>query len=224
LTPVVYRQTPLGHNPPCLLPFVGRLGSGPRLVGWIGSGVRVSVSFLQKYPPCSVLRCPTAAKNVGYDQGGCAWGSLTSSPAYNVEPATNTSSSSCANNGRRTPPWVLDARRRLSRLCFSHFATRTVDNTVGLYAAKPDIRPESRFLFTPPAFDAPVRGFLSEYRHPVWYEKTSMVGLPVGEKNWRYVYSFLHDQRTWQTDKRTDGQTPHDSIGRAYASHRVAKI
>ena len=29
-------QTPLGHNPLCFLPFVGRLGSGPRLVGWIG--------------------------------------------------------------------------------------------------------------------------------------------------------------------------------------------
>jgi len=96
-------QTPLGHNPPCLLPFVGRLGSGPRLVGRIGSGVRVSVSFLQKYLPGSVLRCPTAAENAGYDQGGCVWGVLTSSPAYSVEPITNTSSSSCANNGRRTP-------------------------------------------------------------------------------------------------------------------------
>jgi len=28
---------------------------------------------------------------------------LPSSPAYNVEPVTNTSSSSCANNGRPTP-------------------------------------------------------------------------------------------------------------------------
>jgi len=53
---------------------------------------------------------------------------------------------------------VLNACRRSSRLCFSHFATRTVDNTVDMYAAKPDIRPESRFLPTPPAFDAPVRG------------------------------------------------------------------
>jgi len=34
-----------------LLPFVGRLGSGPRLVGQIGSGVRVSVRFLQKHSP-----------------------------------------------------------------------------------------------------------------------------------------------------------------------------
>jgi len=52
----------------------------------------------------------------------------------------------------------LDACRHLSRLYFSHFATRTVDLTVDLYAAKPDTRPESRFLPTPPAFDAPVRG------------------------------------------------------------------
>jgi len=35
---------------------------------------------------------------------------------------------------------------------------RTVDNTVDLYTAKPDIRTESRSLLTPPAFDAPVRG------------------------------------------------------------------
>jgi len=61
--------------------------------------------------------------------------------------------------------------------------TRTVDNTVDLYAAIPDIRPESRFLPTPPAFDAADRGGVpSEYRHPVRYGKTRMMGLPVGEK------------------------------------------
>ena len=32
-------------------------------MGRIGSGVRVSVSFQQKYPPGSVVRCPTAAEN-----------------------------------------------------------------------------------------------------------------------------------------------------------------
>ena len=80
---------------------------------------------------------------------------------------------------------MLDARRRPSRVCFSQFATRTVDDTVDLYAAKPDIRPESRFLRTPPAFDASVRGFPSEYRHPVWYGKTRMV-----KKFQRYVHSF----------------------------------
>ena len=51
------------------------------------------------------------------------------------------------DDGRRG---VLDARRRPSQLYFSHFATRTVDNTVDLYAA---------FLPIPPAFNVPVRGF-----------------------------------------------------------------
>ena len=73
---------------------------------------RVSVSFLQKYPPGSVLRRPKAAENRGYDQG---------------------------DDGRRG---VLDARCRPSRLCFSQFATPTVENTVDLYAAKPGIHPE----------------------------------------------------------------------------------
>jgi len=94
------------------------------------AGLRFSVSFQQKSPPVSVLRCPTAAENGGYDQEGCDRGEgVTSSPAYNVESVTNTSSASCANDGRRG---VLDARRRPSRLYFSQFATLrfTVDNTV----------------------------------------------------------------------------------------------
>ena len=55
------------------------------------------------------------------------------------------------DDGRRG---VLDARRRPSQLYFSHFATRTVDNTVDLYAAKPYIPPESRFCL----LDAPIMG------------------------------------------------------------------
>ena len=34
--------------------LVGRLGSGPRLVGWVGSGVRVSDSFYML--SCAVVR------------------------------------------------------------------------------------------------------------------------------------------------------------------------
>jgi len=41
-------QTPLGHNPPLILPLEGRLGSGPHLEGQIGSGVRVLVSVFDK--------------------------------------------------------------------------------------------------------------------------------------------------------------------------------
>jgi len=114
-------------------------------VGRIGSGVRASVSFQQKYPPGSVLRCPTASENGGYDQGG----GLTSSLSQTLRrPFVRTTDA--AVSARRLPPFVA--------ACFSHFATRTVDNTVDLYAAKPDVRAESRFLPTPPAFDAPVRG------------------------------------------------------------------
>ena len=104
------------------------------------------------------------------------------------------------DDGRRG---VLDARRHPSRLYFSHFATRTVDNTVDLYAAKPDIRSESRFLPTPPAFDAPVRGFPSEYRYPVWHGKTRMAWLTDGEKILK-ICLFVFTQLTNVTDRRTD--------------------
>ena len=74
---------------------------------------------------------------------------ITSSPSQTLRrPLVRTT-----DDGRRG---VLDARRRPSRLYFSHFATRTIDNTIDLYAAKPDIRPELRFLPTPSAFHAPI--------------------------------------------------------------------
>jgi len=52
-----------------------------------------------------------------------------------------------------------------------------------MHAVKPDIGSESRFLPTPPAFDAPVKRFPSEYCHAGWYRKTRMAWLPDGEKN-----------------------------------------
>jgi len=91
---------PLDHNPPCLLLFVGRLGSEHRLVGRIASGIRVSVSFQQntrRVLSYDVLR----QQKTGVMTKGVF--DLPSFPVYNVEPVTNTSSSSYANNGRRTP-------------------------------------------------------------------------------------------------------------------------
>jgi len=49
----------------------------------------------------------------------------------------------------------------------------------------------------------------SEHSHDVWYRKTRMVWLPDGEKNWRYIYSFRQNSRTWQTDGQTDTAWRH---------------
>jgi len=43
-----------------------------------------------------------------------------------------------------------------------------------------------------------------------------MAWLPDGEKNSK-ISLFILTQLTNVTDTQTDGQTPHDSIGRAYA-------
>jgi len=92
-------------------------------------------------------------------KGGCVRGVLTSVRLWRL---TSTPSQTLRHRLVRTTDdrcrgdRVLDACCRSSRLSFSHFATRTVDNTVDLYAAKPDIRPESCFLPTPTAFDVPV--------------------------------------------------------------------
>ena len=55
-------QNRLLHDDPLLLQHVGRLGSEPRLVGRIGSGVRVSASFQN----ISAGFCPTASER-GYE-------------------------------------------------------------------------------------------------------------------------------------------------------------
>jgi len=56
---------PPGSQHPSLLSYMGRLESGPRLLGRIGSGVWIS-TCLKKYPRPGF--CPTTAKR-GYDLG-----------------------------------------------------------------------------------------------------------------------------------------------------------
>ena len=151
---------------------MGRLGSGPRLVSRIGSVIQVSVSFqLAEFcPVCFTIVClfifffffrcfslmGLVAWNktdwlidwlMSYEQktrlwrrGLCPEGfDLPSSPAYNVKPVTNT---------RRSPPSV-------AALFLTLRDSYGWQHCIDMYAAKPDIRPESRFCLphlhsTPP--------------------------------------------------------------------------
>ena len=83
---------------------------------------------------------------------------------------------------------------------------------------------ESRFLPTPPAFNAPVR------RGSVGISPSRLV-----RNNWNGVAArrwknfediFIRFDTMHERDRHTDRHrhTPHDSIGCAYASHRAAKI
>jgi len=94
--------------------------------------------------------------------------------------------------------------------------------TISVSEIERDIGEKIVILSYPLAFDAPVRGVLSEYRHPLWYGKTRMVSLPDGEKISK-ICLFVFTWSTNVTDGRTDRQTLHDSKDHAYASHRAVK-
>ena len=71
-----------------------------------------------------------------------------------------------------------------------------------------DIGSESRFLHTPPAFDATIRvrgGVPSEYRHTVWYRKTiEWCGYPMVKK---IEDMFLRFDRMYERDGHTHRTT-----------------
>jgi len=76
---------------------------------------------------------------------------------------------------------------------------------------KPAIGSESRFLPTPPAFDAPPAfntpiggGVPLEYCHAVWYGKTRMLGYPTVKKILK-IFLFVLTECTHVMDGETDG-------------------
>ena len=79
---------------------------------------------------------------------------------------------------------------------FSHFATRTVYNTVDLYAVYAAIFVQNRVFATPPAFDAPVRerGGGSGRNIAILFgtEKLEWLGYPtyMVKKFRSYLYTF----------------------------------
>ena len=66
-----------------------------------------------------------------------------------------------------------------------------------------DIREKIGTFSYPLVFDAPVRGFPSEYRHPLRCGKTRMVSLPDGEKISK-ISLFVLAQLTNVADGQTD--------------------
>jgi len=88
--------------------------------------------------------------------------------------------------------------------------------TITVSEIQRDICEKIVILSYPLSFDAPVRGFPSEYRHPLRFGKTRMAALPDGEKISK-ISLFILAQLWNVTDRQTDRQTPGDSKDRAYA-------
>ena len=102
----------------------------------------------------------------GYDQEGCVRGEGGLTSISGVKRRTCHKHFIVVLCKQRTTDAALSARvnacRGSLRLYFSHFATRTIDNTADLYAAKPDIRPESRFCLPHLHSTPQLGGFPSE--------------------------------------------------------------
>jgi len=77
----------------------------------------------------------------------------------------------------------------------------------------------SRLLPTPPAFDAPIRGggFPFDIAMPFGTEKLEWCGYPTVKK---FDAMFIRFDRTHESDRQTDRQTPHEDIGRTCIASR----
>jgi len=152
----------------------------------------------------------------GHNQGGCVRGGLTS-PAYNVELVTNTSSSSCANNERRTPPWVLGSTPSVATLFFAlrdsygwqHCrpvcAIQIIDFTLLLLYSSRIAFFAYPYLHSTP----PLGGSRQNMAIPFGKEKLEWLGYPMVKKIRRYLYSFWRNSQTWQTHGQTDTAWRH---------------
>ena len=104
--------------------------------------------------------------------------------------------------------WVKDHSRSFKPVPFESLGAVSYSPsivTMALACISPEIKRDtgqkSGFFHTPFAFDAPVRGSPSEYCHPVWSEKTRMVGLSDGEKTLSICVTIYTQ---YVTDRQTD--------------------
>ena len=132
-------------------------------MGRIGSGVRVSVSFQQKYPPCSVIRCPTAAENGVMTKGVVSGGVDLRLRRITSSTSRHNKTLRCRlvrtkNDGRRRECSARRLPPSVEALFFTLRDSYGLQHCRTVCSVCSDIRSESRFLPTPPAFDAPVMG------------------------------------------------------------------
>ena len=126
----------------CLLSFSSKI---PFIISYRYNGIAVSDLPMRTIKLCSVVIGVTFALLV-----------------------INTSSS--VSREEQTTPLNGDECHQLATIrCSCVYNTWRSDRWQ--HAMKPDIGRELRFLPTPPAFDAPLRGFPSEYCHNVWFGK-----------------------------------------------------
>jgi len=78
--------------------------------------------------------------------------------------------------------------------------------TITVSEIERDIGRKSSFFHTPLHSTPPLGGSHRNSATPFGMEKLEWCGYPTVKKMWRYVYSFWHDPRTWQTHthRRTD--------------------
>ena len=90
--------------------------------------------------------------------------------------------------------------------------------TITVSEIQRDICEKVVILSYPLAFDAPLGGFPSEYRHPLWDGKTRMVSLPDRKKNFQDI--FIRFDVIHERDRETDRRTLDDSKDRACIASR----
>jgi len=170
-------QTPLDYTPPPLFSSVCE-SVGVRTPSRGSDRVRSTrqCQFSTKIPAGFFPTMSYGSRKRSYDQGVRVRGvdlRITSSPSQTLcRRLVRTT-----NDGRRRE---CSARRRPSRLYFSHFSTRTVYNTVNLYAVYAAIFVQNRVFCLPHLHSTPPLGeFPSKYCHPVWHGKTRMAWLPM---------------------------------------------